>query len=97
MWLSGCRAAASCRSFWGRPSLARLRLLGSSPAGNSAGGGQLSSNIKPASPEGIKSLRRGLARQPRELFQFGLIHAVHPSPVARLVAQNGGGPTTSQP
>jgi hypothetical protein len=62
---------------WGRPSVFRFWLLGRSPAGNAADrSGQLFSDIETAFPEGIESLRGGLAGQARELFQLGLFHAL---------------------
>src|SRR3954454_13891637 len=93
MWLSDHRAAASCRSFWDRPSLARFWLLGRSPARNSTvRRRQLPTEIEPAFSEGIKSLRCGLAGQPCELFKFGLVHAVRPSPVRSSNSSEGGRP-----
>jgi hypothetical protein len=77
MWLSGHQVDASCRWFRDRPSLARFWLRWWSPAGNSADRrGQFPTDIEPASAEGIESLRRGFAGQPRELFQLCLFHAL---------------------
>src|SRR5262249_50904809 len=77
MWLSGHRADANCKWFLDRPSLARFWLRRRSPTGHSADRcGQLPTDIEPAFPECIESLRRGLAGQARELFQLGLFHAL---------------------
>src|ERR1700730_17398487 len=56
----------------------RFWILGRSPARNSVDRrGQLPTEIKTVSREGIEPLRRGLTGHPCELFQFGLFGHAH--------------------